>query len=77
MPWPWRAARSWESDPENGVPSAQVDERHFRDERRHLVLGVTNDRRHLLVAFTVRNLVRVISVRPMSRKERVADQEAK
>jgi uncharacterized DUF497 family protein len=39
---------------------------------------VTNDRRHLLVAFTVRrSLVRVISARPMSRKERAAYEKAK
>ncbi len=59
-------------------PLCQVDERHSRDEQRYLALGVTNDRRHLLVAFTVRrNLVRVISARPMSRKERLAYEEAK
>jgi uncharacterized DUF497 family protein len=59
-------------------PLCQVDEKHSRGEQRYLALGVTNDRRHLLVAFTVRrNLVRVISARPMSRKERVAYEEAK
>ena len=59
-------------------PLCQVDERRSRDEQRYLALGVTNDRRHLLVAFTVRrNLVRVISARPMSRKERLAYEEAK
>jgi hypothetical protein len=59
-------------------PLCHVDERHSRDEQRYLALGVTNDGRHLLVAFTVRrNLVRVISARPMSRRERVAYEEAK
>ena len=59
-------------------PLCQVDERNSRDEQRYLVLGVTNDRRHLLVAFTVRRtLVRVNSARPMSRKERVAYEKTK
>ena len=61
-----------------GDPVCQVDERHSRAEQRCLALGVTNGRRHLLVAFTVRrNLVRVISARPMSRTERAAYEKAK
>lgn len=49
------------------------DERHSRRERRYSVLGRTNADRHLTVIFTVRDgLVRVISARPMSRKERSA-----
>src|SRR3990172_1002431 len=59
-------------------PVCQVDERHSRAEQRYLALGVTNDRRHLVVAFTVRrSVVRVISARPMSRRERAAYEEAK
>ena len=58
-------------------PLCQVDERHSRAEQRYLALGMTNDGRHLLVAFTVRrNLVRVISARPMSRRERLAYEKA-
>ena len=58
-------------------PVCQIDERHSRDEQRYLALGVTNDRRHLLVAFSVRrSVVRVISARAMSRKERAAYEEA-
>lgn len=59
-------------------PLCQIDERHSRDEQRHLALGVTSEGRHLFVAFTVRrSLVRVISARPMSRRERIAYEEAK
>ncbi len=59
-------------------PVCQIDERHARHEQRYLALGVTNGRRHLLVAFTVRrSVVRLISARPMSRRERVAYEEAK
>ena len=58
-------------------PVCQIDERHSLDEQRYLALGVTNDRRHLLVAFSVRrSVVRVISARAMSRKERAAYEEA-
>ena len=59
-------------------PLCQVDARHSQHEQRYLALGVTNDRRHLFVAFTVRrNLVRVISARPMSRRERASYEKAK
>jgi hypothetical protein len=59
-------------------PLCQVDGRHSKRGQRYLALGVTNDRRHLLVAFTVRrNLVRVISARPMSRRERASCEETK
>lgn len=49
------------------------DERHSRSEARHHALGSTNDGRLLQVTFTLRaggRLVRVISARPMSRRER-------
>ena len=53
------------------APSCQVDARHSEDEQRYVALGVTNEGRQLFVSFTVRrNRVRVISARPMSRKER-------
>ena len=53
------------------APSCQVDARRSEDEQRYVALGVTNEGRQLFVSFTVhRNRVRVISARPMSRKER-------
>ena len=40
-------------------------------ERRYYLLGQTNDKRRLFVVFTVRgNLIRIISARDMSKKER-------
>ena len=59
-------------------PLCQVDERHSQHEQRYLALGVTNDRRHLFVAFAVRrNLMRVLSARPMSRRERTSYEDSK
>jgi uncharacterized DUF497 family protein len=53
-------------------PVCQVDPRHSDDEQRYVALGATNEGRRLFVSFTVRhNRVRVISARPMSRRERV------
>ena len=47
------------------------DERHSGTERRFALLGQTNAERLLSVVFTLRrDRVRVISARPMSRKER-------
>lgn len=47
------------------------DAKHSTREPRYLVLGRTAADRRLAVIFTVRrDLVRVISARPMSRKER-------
>jgi len=49
------------------------DVRHSRDEARYYILGQTDKKRPLFVVFTVRkNLVRVISARDMSKKERQA-----
>jgi hypothetical protein len=49
------------------------DAKHSQRERRFAVLGRTSGDRLLAVVFTVRRTtVRVISARPMSRKERVA-----
>ena len=45
--------------------------RQSRTEKRYLLLGKTTNRRELSVIFTIRNkTIRVISARPMSRKER-------
>ena len=47
------------------------DLRHSQIERRYYALGRTDNGRLLFVAFTIRkNLIRVISARNMSRKER-------
>jgi len=49
------------------------DLEHSLNEERFYALGQTNRKRFLFVAFTVReNLIRVISARDMSRKERRA-----
>lgn len=48
------------------------DPRHSVKEQRYAVLGATKEKRLLFVAFTVRKkMIRVISARPMSRKERL------
>jgi uncharacterized DUF497 family protein len=58
-------------------PLCQVDERHSDEEQRHVALGTTAEGRHLFVSFTIRtDRVRMISARPMSRKERVIHDQA-
>jgi len=58
-------------------PVCQVDTRHSGDEQRYVALGVTNEGRRLFVAFTIRrSRIRIISARPMSRKERMVYEEA-
>ena len=58
-------------------PVCQVDTPHPSDAQRYVALGVTNEGRPLLVAFTIRrSRVRIISARPMSRKERGIYEEA-
>jgi uncharacterized protein len=47
------------------------DPRHSGEEIRHFALGRTNDGRHLTIVFTRRaDLLRVVSARSMSRRER-------
>ena len=59
-------------------PLCQVDVLHSDVEQRYVALGLTNERRPLFVSFTIRrNLVRIISARPMSRRERRIHEEAK
>lgn len=59
-------------------PVSQVDTRHSDREQRYVALGETNDGRRLFISFTVRRgRARVISARPMSRKERVIYETAK
>jgi uncharacterized DUF497 family protein len=48
-----------------------ADEKHSTREQRYAALGQTNDGRMLAIVFTIRgHLVRVISARDMSRRER-------
>jgi uncharacterized protein len=59
-------------------PLCQVDTPHSGREQRYVALGVTNEGRALFVAFTIRrSRVRIISARPMSRKEHGIYEEAK
>jgi uncharacterized DUF497 family protein len=47
------------------------DEKHSQLEKRAYALGRTDDNRTLFVVFTIRNrLIRVVSARDMSKKER-------
>ena len=47
------------------------DPGHSNEETRHFALGRSNDGRHLTIVFTRRaGLIRVVSARPMSRRER-------
>ncbi len=77
------AQKSWVSHRVTQAESEEVffdlpvfvlkDAKHSGRERRYNVLGRTNADRLLSVIFTIRgDLVRVISARPMSRKERTA-----
>jgi uncharacterized DUF497 family protein len=50
---------------------AGLDEKRSKSEPRYYALGITDSGRRLFIAFTVRkNLIRVISARDMSRRER-------
>ncbi len=54
------------------------DLRHSEDECRCFALGRTDEDRAVYVAFTLRRkMIRVISARPMNRKERRVYEEAK
>jgi len=54
------------------------DSKHSAQEVRYFALGRTDTGRELMVAFTLRgSLLRVISARPMSRRERRVYGEAK
>lgn len=59
-------------------PVCRVDERHSDREQRYVALGSTSDGRLLFIAFTVRSSrIRIVSARPMSRRERAIYEEAK
>ena len=50
------------------------DDKHSRDEKRYLALGMTNKKRFLTVIFTLREsdtLIRIISSRDQHQKERI------
>jgi hypothetical protein len=89
----WDAGNARKSFDKHGVSQAEAeqvffneplllleDERHSVKELRFHALGKTSDGRHLHIAFTLRQedtLIRVISARDMSPKERRAyDQSA-
>ena len=56
---------------------ASADEEHSDKEQRYYVLGQTNAGRRLFVALTIRDkLMRVISARDMSRRERKEYEDA-
>jgi uncharacterized DUF497 family protein len=58
-------------------PVCQVDTRHSGREQRYVALGVTNEGRPLFVALAIRrSRVRIISARPMSRREHAVYEEA-
>jgi len=76
-------AKNWESHQVSHIEAEQVffnhplmvadDKKHSAKEKRWLLLGKTDADRQLTVIFTVRKktLIRVISARDMSKKERV------
>ena len=54
------------------------DEKHSQVEERYVALGRTDKRRLLTIVFTIRNdLIRVISARPMSKRDRKVYEHAK
>lgn len=62
----------------NGPLTLAQDSKHSKVEARYYGLGVTNGRRPLLVVFTISNdLVRVVSARDMSRRERRVYEQAR
>ena len=77
--------KNWESHAVTPQEAEQVffnrpvvvadDPRHSQTEQRYYVLGQTDEDRALFIAFMVRKkLIRVISARDMSRKERTVYQ---
>jgi uncharacterized protein len=71
--WKDHGVAFWESEEVffNRPLVVQPDPGHSVAEKRYYVLGKTNSERQLFVVFTIRkNLIRVISARDMSRKEK-------
>lgn len=86
----WDRANWRKSEMKHGVAAAeaeevllgdalvQVDTRHSHDEQRVVALGRTTEGRRLFVSFTIRrSRIRIISARPMSRKERLIHDQAR
>ena len=81
----WDAGNIYKNEKKHGVHWQEIEEvffnrplltredtDHLERESRCFVLGVTDSGKLMFVAFTKRNnKIRVISARPMSRKERV------
>ena len=58
-------------------PLVTLDQQHSMSESRYFALGETNAGRAMFVVFTIRGtLIRVISARDMSRKERRIHEQA-
>lgn len=88
----WDAGNAYKSDEKHDVSQGEAEEMFFNqpllivgdkehslEEVRYLALGVTGVGRLLSVIFTLRKkatLIRVISARPMSRKERAFYEKA-
>ncbi len=54
------------------------DVKHSKREQRFYALGKTNFEKRLFIAFTIRNnFIRIISARPMSKKERSTYEKTK
>jgi len=76
----WNADKIWDKHQVSRAECEQVffneplvakDVDHSQDEQRYFVLGVTDQGRKLFIVFTIRNkLIRVITARDMSKKER-------
>ena len=77
----WNKDKNWDKHGVSSEEAEQVfinqsvriykDAKHSQTEDRYSALGKTLNGRHLYIAFTVRNeLIRIISARPMSKKER-------
>jgi uncharacterized protein len=89
----WDAGNAYKSQEKHGVTQGEAeevffnqpllitgDERHSEKESRYLALGVAVSGKLLSIVFTLRKkstLIRVVSVRPMSKKERAFYEKAK
>jgi uncharacterized DUF497 family protein len=88
----WDAGNAYKSQEKHGVTQGEAeevffnqpllvigDERHSEQESRYLALGTTSTGVLLSIVFTLRKrstLIRVVSARPMSKKERVFYEKA-
>jgi uncharacterized protein len=88
----WDAGNAYKSHDKHGVTQGEAeeiffnqplmiagDEKHSEEERRYLALGITGAKVMLSVVFTLRkkaSLIRVVSARPMSKKERAFYEKA-